>query len=413
MEKLEVLDLEGNKVDDLGALVYLGWCPQLAVLTLADNLVAQEATYSAQVLMHLHIASHAWWVSSMLCMSDNHAVYIYTTMPFILSACCSLNPASTPCDMAPGKILLWHAATDEYSMAAASRCSPHLMHCHVQVCAALPKLQVLDDTKLERPLSVSKPAYPHRQPHSDTAGCDAHASSHAANHYTSSQAMIMADPALHEFGLITALGSDLSQHESSNVMLAKGSLRRSRQQRPASASRLQQRLPPVAVGHNQPGSYLLYSLSQLPTDALQHTAQSELKATVPALAPKSHAVAGTAQHAEGLRLGQSFGKEAYADLLGGTSDGANSRKVRPASAGIRRAESRLQSSSISESSRYHSPASQASAGTPTYHPAIWIPVDSMSVLPRSSAHITHKMHPTCQTFPDCEGLSTQDSHDYK
>ena len=77
MEKLEVLDLEGNKVDDLGALVYLGWCPQLAVLTLADNPVAQEATYSAQVLMHLHIASHAWWLSSMLCVSDNHAVYIY------------------------------------------------------------------------------------------------------------------------------------------------------------------------------------------------------------------------------------------------------------------------------------------------------------------------------------------------
>lgn len=52
MEKLEVLDLEGNKVDDLGALVYLGWCPQLAVLTLADNPVAQEPAYGAQVFMH-------------------------------------------------------------------------------------------------------------------------------------------------------------------------------------------------------------------------------------------------------------------------------------------------------------------------------------------------------------------------
>lgn len=49
MERLEVLDLEGNRVDDLGALVYLGWCPQLAVLTLADNPVAQEPTYTAQV----------------------------------------------------------------------------------------------------------------------------------------------------------------------------------------------------------------------------------------------------------------------------------------------------------------------------------------------------------------------------
>ena len=52
MEKLEVLDLEGNRVDDLGALVYLGWCPQLAVLTLADNPVAQEPTYIAQVSRH-------------------------------------------------------------------------------------------------------------------------------------------------------------------------------------------------------------------------------------------------------------------------------------------------------------------------------------------------------------------------
>ena len=52
MEKLEVLDLEGNKVDDLGALVYLGWCPQLAILNLADNPVAQEPDYSAQVLLH-------------------------------------------------------------------------------------------------------------------------------------------------------------------------------------------------------------------------------------------------------------------------------------------------------------------------------------------------------------------------
>ena len=72
MEKLEVLDLEGNKVDDLGALVYLGWCPQLAVLTLADNPVAQEPTYSAQVV-YLHTASYAWWFAAMLCRSEHRA----------------------------------------------------------------------------------------------------------------------------------------------------------------------------------------------------------------------------------------------------------------------------------------------------------------------------------------------------
>ena len=49
METLEVLDLEGNHVDDLGALLYLSWCPQLAVLTLADNPIAAEPSYQAQV----------------------------------------------------------------------------------------------------------------------------------------------------------------------------------------------------------------------------------------------------------------------------------------------------------------------------------------------------------------------------
>lgn len=49
MEKLEVLDLEGNKVDDLGGLMYLSWCPQLAVLTLADNPVALDPSYHTQV----------------------------------------------------------------------------------------------------------------------------------------------------------------------------------------------------------------------------------------------------------------------------------------------------------------------------------------------------------------------------
>lgn len=49
METLEILDLEGNNVDDLGALQYLSWCPQLAVLTLADNPVAADPAYQAQV----------------------------------------------------------------------------------------------------------------------------------------------------------------------------------------------------------------------------------------------------------------------------------------------------------------------------------------------------------------------------
>lgn len=49
METLEILDLEGNGVDDLGGLVYLKWCPQLAVVTLADNPIATDANYQAEV----------------------------------------------------------------------------------------------------------------------------------------------------------------------------------------------------------------------------------------------------------------------------------------------------------------------------------------------------------------------------
>lgn len=45
-----MLDLEGNKVDDLGALQYLSWCPQLAVLTLVDNPVTADPMYQAQVM---------------------------------------------------------------------------------------------------------------------------------------------------------------------------------------------------------------------------------------------------------------------------------------------------------------------------------------------------------------------------
>ena len=49
METLEILDLEGNEVDDLGSLAYLKWCPQLAVVTLADNPIATEHSYQAEV----------------------------------------------------------------------------------------------------------------------------------------------------------------------------------------------------------------------------------------------------------------------------------------------------------------------------------------------------------------------------
>lgn len=39
LEQLEVLDLEGNNVEDLGQMRYLQLCPHLATLTLEGNLV--------------------------------------------------------------------------------------------------------------------------------------------------------------------------------------------------------------------------------------------------------------------------------------------------------------------------------------------------------------------------------------
>ena len=46
---LEVLDLEGNGVEDLGACSYLAWCANLHHLTLAGNPVAEEENYHSEV----------------------------------------------------------------------------------------------------------------------------------------------------------------------------------------------------------------------------------------------------------------------------------------------------------------------------------------------------------------------------
>lgn len=341
MEKLEVLDLEGNKVDDLGALVYLGWCPQLAILNLADNPVAQEPNYSAQVLLHLvaaglHHSVHFWEPSRLL---TEQATRLLLLMTIGITCMTAREHTSMEC---------CHRSTLHGPAAS------HSASCFVQVCAALPVLHLLDETKLDRPLSpVSKLAHPHRQTHPGTTGSDGHASSLVAIHHTSAQA-ILADTALHDFGLGMMPGSELSQHASSNVLLAKASVRPSRQQRPASASRLQQRLPPVAVGHNQPGSYLLYSLNQLPTKALQSTADDEMTALEhTSSAPNFRAVGGTTlHHSEALRLRKSCDRGAYDSVPDGFSSCTDVKKVRPASAGIRRADSRLQNPSASESSRY-------------------------------------------------------------
>ncbi|CAK6449843.1 unnamed protein product [Pipistrellus nathusii] len=49
LEQLEVLDLEGNNVEDLGQVRYLQLCPRLAMLTLEGNLVCLQPSPSSQV----------------------------------------------------------------------------------------------------------------------------------------------------------------------------------------------------------------------------------------------------------------------------------------------------------------------------------------------------------------------------
>lgn len=210
----------------------------------------------------------------------------------------------------------------------------------MQVSAALPKLQVLDDTNLERPLSPAwRLPHPHKRTH------PTHAPLLAASHCPSALA-IATDTALQGAGPgpCTARVSEPPQHASSNMALTRADMSWSRGQRPASASRLQQRLPPVALGHNQPGSYLLYSLTHQPPDAPHYTAPAEIMAG----ARRLGAVAGTAQ----CLGGQSLCTEAHAvpDISGGSVSAGESRQRRPVSAGIRRAESRLQSPDLSESS---------------------------------------------------------------
>jgi len=128
----------------------------------------------------------------------------------------------------------------------------------VQVCKILPKLQTLDDTKLVRPVSlVSKPA-PVR---SEILQSDDLCLSPTSSPWSSADTDGSLSPA-------TALSSPWQDLSSDAAGLSRAHVRQNRLQRPASAGRLPQRLPPVAAGHNQPGSYLLYSLSQQPSDLL-------------------------------------------------------------------------------------------------------------------------------------------------
>ncbi|DBB04134.1 TPA: Leucine-rich repeat-containing protein 56 [Trebouxia sp. C0004] len=257
MQTLEMLDLEGNKVDDMGALQYLSWCPQLVVLTLADNPVAADVAYQAQV------------------------------------------------------------------------------------CKVLPKLQTLDDTKLVRPVSlVSKPAPVSAELQSDDLYL-----SPTSSPWSSADTDGKLNPA-------TALSSPGQNLSSDAVGLSRVQIRQNRLLRPASAGRLPQRLPPVAAGHNQPGTYLLYSLSQQPSDVVLSpvSERQHFDWPKPLFKQASEPVVSSADillHSSRVYDGHmalcsdsnADDGELVSDVKAAT---AGSVKVaRPFSAGIKRAESRL------------------------------------------------------------------------
>lgn len=122
----------------------------------------------------------------------------------------------------------------------------------MQVLEALPQLQTLDDLRLSRPLSpLSKIAAAHR--HATSGHAAAAFRVHAASHNLYS----MAQPQ-NSFASNSLYSQPLSAAASADNH---GRCMR----RPVSAGGMLQRLPPVASGTNQPGSYMLHNLTLTPT----------------------------------------------------------------------------------------------------------------------------------------------------
>ncbi len=218
----------------------------------------------------------------------------------------------------------------------------------LQVCKVLPKLQTLDDTKLVRPVSlVPKPA----PALSAVLQSDDLCLSPTTSPWSSADTDGNLSPA-------TALSSPRQDLSSDAADLNRAHIRQNRLQRPASAGRLPQRLPPVAAGHNQPGSYLLYSLSQQPSDPLFSRVSESQHIHQPRQA--SEPVVSSAEiplHSRRVYDGHTavcFDSNADdGELLSNAkAAAAGSVKVaRPFSAGIKRAESRLGSPIPVETSR--------------------------------------------------------------
>ena len=211
----------------------------------------------------------------------------------------------------------------------------------LQVCKVLPKLQTLDDTKLVRPVSLlSRPA---------PVSADLQSDDLSLSLTTSPWSSADSDGNL---SAATALSLPWQGLSSDAGGLSRAHVRQNRLQRPASAGRLPQRLPPVAAGHNQPGSYLLYSLSQQPSDPLLSpvSESQHIHRPKPVSRQASEPVVSSAEiplHSPrvydahtALCLDSNAGD---GELVSGVRAAAAScvKVARPFSAGIKRAESRL------------------------------------------------------------------------
>ena len=107
-------------------------------------------------------------------------------------------------------------------------------------------------------------------------------------------------------------------------------------QRPASAGAIPPRLPPVASGRNQPGSYLLHSLAQLPPPDPLLIALGEASATLMDVQTSPSMLQNREELLAQLCSSEIEQEDALGDVSMHNSSKAKQRSVRPASAGFRR-----------------------------------------------------------------------------
>ena len=214
----------------------------------------------------------------------------------------------------------------------------------MQAYKVLPKLQVLDDTRLTHPLSPAP-----------TPALLLSQGLHLRDGLCSNPPAALWSSEDTE-GNLSAACSLNSTFEllSTAASLGRPHVRQNKLQRPASAGRLHQRLPPVAAGHNQPGSYLLYSLSQQPfgplTTALAQPHQVHSPSTVSGQTATLRTSCAVAQdrsrrdcssHRMAGVVDEDEDDDGFDGKLYDRSGAASAVLARPASAGIKRAESRL------------------------------------------------------------------------